>query len=89
MNPNILRLKYHSKDQNNNIKMPEKIQDICPISLACMKYQNNALNFIIKFNSTLREILNLNNKVQSMSMNSRVQLKDPYHVLINQLENSK
>jgi len=61
MNPNYLRMKHLKKDSKEIL--PEKILDICPISLACMKYQNNALNFMIKFNSTLREILALNNRV--------------------------
>jgi hypothetical protein len=82
MNPNYLRMK-HLKNQSQK-SLPDKILDISTISLACMKYQNNALNFMIKFNSTLREILALNNKVEAMSFNSRVHnQKDPYQILMS------
>jgi ankyrin repeat protein len=38
MNPNYLRMKHLKKDPNRDQKLPDKILDICPISLACMKY---------------------------------------------------
>ena len=62
MDPNILREKYLKSnyiEQNDKKKLAEKIYDISPISLACMKYQNNAINFIIKYNTTLREIFSI------------------------------
>lgn len=68
MNPNKLKEKYLKKSaiQGSKLKfanLPERILDVSPISLACMKYQNNALNFIIKYNSTIREILAISQKV--------------------------
>lgn len=44
--------------------LPDKILDISPISLACMKYQNNAFNFIVKFNNTIREIKLLEKRIE-------------------------
>jgi hypothetical protein len=38
MNPNNLRLKHLKKDEKIKEKLPDKILDIAPISLACMKY---------------------------------------------------
>lgn len=66
MNPNQLRQKYLNRELlgDKQLDLPEKILDISPISLACMKYQNNAFNFIVKFNSTIREIKFLDKKVQ-------------------------
>ena len=66
MDPNILREKYLKINhiEKNGIKnLAEKIFDISPLSLACMKYQNNAINFIMKFNNTIREILKIQKKV--------------------------
>lgn len=69
MNPNLLRerqlkkeLVSQQKQQDENL--PDKILDCSPIALACMKYQNNAINFIVKYNSTIREILILNRKIK-------------------------
>jgi hypothetical protein len=58
INPNYLRTKYIKQNKENSqvLHIPERILDVNPISLACMKYQNNALNFIIKYNATIREI---------------------------------
>jgi len=69
MDPNYLREKYLKRDlltqkDRNKEAMPEKILDLSPISLACMKYQNIALNFLIKFNNTIREIIKLKSKVK-------------------------
>ena len=72
MNPNHLRQKFLSKElaaEALALDLPDKILDISPISLACMKYQNNAFNFIVKFNSTIREIKYLDKKVQKQKKN--------------------
>lgn len=68
MDPNNLREKFLKKDalkDSDTRILPSKIFDISPVSLACQKYQNNALNFVIKFNSTLREILLLNQRIKA------------------------
>lgn len=62
MNPNNLREKFLRNLKDSQV-MPERIMDVNPISLACMKYQNNALNFIIKYNATIREIIYIEKKV--------------------------
>lgn len=71
--------------------LPDRILDISPISLACMKYQNNAFNFIVKFNNTIREIKLLEKRIenqkkgQNQFMNAR-HFMDPdatYHYLIS------
>jgi hypothetical protein len=63
IDPNILTVKFlnvnEAKKMQLGVDLPTKILDLSPISLACMKYQNNALNFMIKFNSTIREIIQL------------------------------
>ena len=69
MNPNLLRERYLKKElvaqrKQKEEHLPEKILDVSPIALACMKYQNNAINFIVKYNSTIREILVLNRKIK-------------------------
>ena len=56
--------------------------DVNPISLACMKYQNNALNFIIKYNATIREIIYIEKKVTSKQ-------NVTWPLFINQLDQSK
>jgi hypothetical protein len=65
MDPNLLREKFlkSEKLQIREYKLPEKILDISPISLACMKYQNNAINFIIKYNGTIREIKSIQKQI--------------------------
>ena len=65
INPNYLRTKYikHNKENSQVLHLPERILDVNPISLACMKYQNNALNFIIKYNATIREIFYIEKKL--------------------------
>ena len=69
MNPNLLRERYLKRElvslkKQKDECLPEKILDVSPIALACMKYQNNAINFIVKYNSTIREILILNRKIK-------------------------
>jgi len=75
MDPNYLREKFLKKDHLSLMEeadrkelnqLPDKILDTSPISCAVMNYQNNALNFIIKYNNTIREILNVNNKVNHL-----------------------
>ena len=101
MDPNNLRQKFLNKDlvpkAEQIADLPEKILDISPISLACMKYQNNAFNFIVKFNNTIREIKHLERKIEKQKsdnnqfMNAR-HFMDPdatYHHLINQIDKSK
>ena len=58
IDPNSLQIKYLI-----NYKNKYAVLDFCPISFACMKYQNNAINFIMKFNNTIREILKIQKKV--------------------------
>lgn len=68
MDPNKLRSKPLNKDlvpKSMKISdLPDKILDISSISLACMKYQNNAFNFIVKFNNTIREIKLLEKRIE-------------------------
>lgn len=57
VDPNHLRVKYLRKDQVEDAtksQLPKQILDVSPIALACQKYQNNALNFIIKYNGAIR-----------------------------------
>jgi len=77
MNPNQLRERYLKKELVSNQRqrdenLPEKIIDVSSISLACMKYQNNAINFIIKYNCTIREILILHKKIARMNKNAAI-----------------
>lgn len=57
--------------------MPEKIFDVSPIALACMKYQSNALTFIVKYNNTIREILILNRKIKKKNELSKAKAISP------------
>lgn len=62
-----------------------------------MKYQNNAINFMVKFNSTIREIKFLDQEVQKqrskmdsyMSARFFMDADAPYLKLIKQLDKSK
>lgn len=52
-----MRVKYlrrASAKKKTAEHLPDSILDIAPIALACQKYQNNALNFIIKYNGAIR-----------------------------------
>lgn len=92
MDPNKLNHKYLNKDASQKMfedgdDLPDKIFDTCAISLACSKFQNNALNFIIKYNSTIREILAIHNLIRNKH-NSNVKF-DLYFEYARKLDASK
>ena len=85
VDPNNLRVKYLRKDtvtEKDKVSLPKQILDISPISLACQKYQNNALNFIIKYNGAIRQIQHLHKKIKRIK--AQGSLSD-YHVMIEQI----
>ena len=55
--------------------------------MACMKYQNNAINFIIKYNGTIWEI----KSIQKQIFKSQIVQNDlqQYYQMIKKLELSK
>jgi hypothetical protein len=86
VDPNCLLEKFLDReaiDQHDNI-LPERIMDVSPVALACIKYQNNALNFIIKYNSTIREINLLDKQLENTK-----KTRSNYEKLINELDASK